>query len=156
MRRPQPGHRVGDLVLGGEPLEELRQGTELVAGVSRAVPLQQPGAPLLHVLFPELRPASTAGLPQVGGGEPLHRLGVGPDRLGGLAFDGQVQPERADLRLEDAGVQLLGLPEPGLWCGHVSPFDQAHHHPLAGHHQARAIFRHAPSLREILGLVSSS
>ena len=27
------------------------------------------------------------------GGEPLHRLGVGPDRLGGFAIGGQAQRE---------------------------------------------------------------
>src|SRR5208282_3110465 len=43
--RLQPGHRVGDLVLGGEPLEELLEGTVLVAGVRGAVPVQQPHNP---------------------------------------------------------------------------------------------------------------
>ena len=53
-----------------------------------------------------------------GGGEPLHRLGVGPDRLGGLALGGQAQSERADLSLEYPGVQLLGVPETRFLCGH--------------------------------------
>ena len=52
------------------------------------------------------------------GGEPLDRLGVGPDCLGGLALSGQAQGERIDLGLEDPGVQLLGLPETRSWCGH--------------------------------------
>ena len=51
-------------------------------------------------------------------GEPLHRLGVGPYRLGGLALGGQAQPERADLNLECPGVQLLGLPGTRSRCGH--------------------------------------
>ena len=42
--------------------------------------------------------------------EPPHRLGVGLDRLGGLALGGQPQGERGDLGLEYPGVQLLGLP----------------------------------------------
>jgi hypothetical protein len=37
LRRPQPGHGVGDLVLGGQPPEELLQRAELVAGVGLAV-----------------------------------------------------------------------------------------------------------------------
>jgi len=48
--------------------------------------------PPLDVLAVYLLPAGPAGLPaQVGGGEPLHRLGVGPDRLGGLALGGQAR-----------------------------------------------------------------
>jgi hypothetical protein len=120
--RPQPGHGVGDLFLGGQPLEELLQGPVLVAGVRAAVPVQQPGNPPLDVGLADLFPAVEAGLPaQVGGGEPLHRLGVGAYRLGGLALGGQVQAERADLRLESPGVQLLGLPRPRLRCGHDLP-----------------------------------
>src|SRR5271166_6587366 len=122
VRRPQPGHRVRDLLLGGEPFEELPQRPVLVAGVRGAVPAQQPHHPLLHVLLAGLFPAGPAGLlEQVGGGEPGHRLGVGPDCLGGLALGGQVQAERADLRLEACSVQLLGLPATGLWCGHDFP-----------------------------------
>jgi hypothetical protein len=61
-------------------------------------------------MLADLLPAGLVGLAdQVGGGEPLHRLGVGPDRLGGLALGGQAQRERADLGLEYPGVQLLGL-----------------------------------------------
>jgi len=105
VRRSQPGHRVTDLLLGGEPSEELLQRAELVAGVCGAVPVQQPHHPLLHVVLADLLPAGPAGLPQqVGGGEPGHRLDIGPDRPGGLALGGQVQPERADLRLEIPGV----------------------------------------------------
>src|SRR5580693_1268456 len=36
-RRLQPGHRVGQLVFGGQPLEELLQGAVLVARVRGAV-----------------------------------------------------------------------------------------------------------------------
>ncbi len=43
--RPQPGHRVGDLLLGRQPPEELLQRPELVAGVRGTVPLQQPDDP---------------------------------------------------------------------------------------------------------------
>jgi hypothetical protein len=65
---------------------------------------------VLDVLAVHLLPARPA---QVGGGEPLHRLGVGPDRLGGLGLGGQTQSERADLSLECPGVQLPGLPKRG-------------------------------------------
>jgi hypothetical protein len=37
----------------------------------------------------------------------MHRVGVGPDRLGCLALGDQVQPERADLGLKPPGIQLL-------------------------------------------------
>jgi hypothetical protein len=104
-RRRQPGHRVGQLVLGGEPLEELLQGAVLVAGVGGAVAAQQPRHPLLDVAAGDLLPAAPDRPPgQTCGGEPLHRLGVGPGRLGGLAFGGQPQGERIDLGLEDPGV----------------------------------------------------
>jgi len=102
-----PSHRVGQFVFGGQPLEELLQGAVLVAGVRAAVPVQQPRHPLLDVLPAHLLPAGPAG--QAGGGEPLHRLGVDADCLGGLALGGQAQGERADLSLEYPGVQLLGL-----------------------------------------------
>ena len=119
VRRSQPGHRVRDLLLGGEPSEELLQRAELVAGVRGAVPAQQPRHPLLHVVLSDLLPAGPADLPQqVGGGEPSHRLDIGPDRPGGLALGGQGQAERADLRLEIPGVQLLGPPVTGLRCAH--------------------------------------
>lgn len=63
-----------------------------------------------------------AGLPeQVGGGEPLHRLGIGAHRLGGLALSSQMQPERADLSLEALRIQRLRLVESELWCGHGIP-----------------------------------
>src|SRR5271157_1792791 len=117
--RLQPGHGVGDLVLGGEPLEELLEGTVLVAGVRGAVPVQQPHNPPLDVLLADLFPAGEAGLPaQVGSGEPLHRLDIGPYCLAGLPLGGQVQPERADLCMKSPSVQLLGLPGPRLRCGH--------------------------------------
>jgi hypothetical protein len=109
-RRLQPGHRVGQLVFGGQPLEELLQGAVLVAGVGAAVAVQQPRHPPLNVAAVDLLPAGPAGLSgQEGGGEPPDRLGIGPDRLGGLALGGQAQGERADLGLEYPGVQLLGL-----------------------------------------------
>jgi hypothetical protein len=124
-RRLQPFHRVGQLVFGGQPFEELLQGPVLVAGVGVAVAVQQPCHPLLaaHLL--------PAGLPgQAGGGEPLHRLGVGPDRLGSLALGGQAQSERADLRLEYPGVQLLGLLSgTRSWCGHGLDSLPVAHHP---------------------------
>jgi hypothetical protein len=77
-----PGHRVGDVLLGGEPLEELLKGAVLVAGVGWC---GRPGE-------------------QEAGGEPLDCLDVGGDGLGGFALDGQMQPERADLRLEASRV----------------------------------------------------
>jgi hypothetical protein len=92
--RLQPGHGVGDLFLGGQPLEELLESAVLVTGVRAAVPVQQPDNPPLDVLLADLFPAGEIGLPaQVGGGEPLHRLGVGPYCLAGLPLGGQVQPE---------------------------------------------------------------
>jgi hypothetical protein len=45
----QPGHRVGHLVFGGEPLEELLQGAVLVAGVRGAVSVQQPRVTALAI-----------------------------------------------------------------------------------------------------------
>ena len=115
-RRLQPGHRVGQLVFGSQPFEELLQGTVLVAGVGAAVPFQQPGHRPLNALAADLLPVGQAG--QACGGEPLDRLGLGLDRLGGLALGGQVQGERADLSLEYPGVQLLGLPRMRSRCGH--------------------------------------
>jgi hypothetical protein len=56
-------------------------------------------------------------------------LGVGPDRLGGLALGGQPQSERADLSLECPGVQLLGLPETRLLYGHGLGSLPVAHHP---------------------------
>ena len=46
----------------------------------------------------------------MGCGEPLHRLGVGPDGLGRLPLGGQVKPEGADLGLERARVKRLAPP----------------------------------------------
>jgi hypothetical protein len=86
VRRLQPGHRVGQLVFGGQPFEELLQGAVLVAGVGTAVPIQQPGHPPLNVLAADLLPAGQPG--QAGGGEPPDRLGVGLDRFGSLALGG--------------------------------------------------------------------
>jgi hypothetical protein len=87
--RRQPGHRVRDLVLGGQPFEELLQGPVLVAGVRAAVAVQQPEDPPLDIGLADLFPAGQAGLPaQVLTGEPLHRLGIGPHRLGGLPLGG--------------------------------------------------------------------
>jgi hypothetical protein len=103
-RRLQPGYRVGQLVFGGQPFEELLQGTVLVAGVGAAVPFQQPGHPPLNVLAADLLPVGQAG--QAGGGEPPDRLGVGLNRLSGLALGSQAQGERADLSLGYPGVQL--------------------------------------------------
>jgi hypothetical protein len=127
-RRPQPVYRVGQLIFGGQPLEELLQGAVLVAGVRAAVPVQQPCHPLLDVLPAHLLPAGPAG--QAGGGEPLHRLGVGADCLGGLALGGQAQSERADLSLEYPGVQLLGLLRgTRSRCGHGRGSLPAARHP---------------------------
>src|ERR1035441_7690974 len=126
---PLPSIGAPTLLPRREPSEELLQRPVLVTGVRAAVPFQQPHDPPLHVLPADLFPPRAAGLPaQVRGGEPPHRLGIGPHRLGGLALGGQLQPERADLRLESPGVQQLGLPVPGLRCGHGPlPLPQAHH-----------------------------
>lgn len=60
----------------------------------------------------DLLPTGTANRPtQMCANEPLHRLSVSPDHLGGLALGSQVQPERADLRLEAPGIQRLKLTE---------------------------------------------
>ncbi len=40
LRRAEPGHRVEELFLGGQPFEELPQRPELDAGVRAAVPVQ--------------------------------------------------------------------------------------------------------------------
>jgi hypothetical protein len=115
VRWPQPGRRVGDVLLGGEPLEEVLQRPELVAGIGAAVVVQEAGGPLLDVLPGYLLPAGMAGAgEEVGGGEPGHRLGVGGDGLGGVALGGQVEPERADLRLEALGVHRPRPPGTGL------------------------------------------
>src|ERR1035441_4441864 len=94
--------------------------------IHRCTSCRPTGSPLAQAA---LCPPRAAGLPaRVRGGEPPHRLGIGPHRLGGLALGGQLQPERADLRLESPGVQQLGLPVPGLRCGHGPlPLPQAHH-----------------------------
>ena len=56
------------LVFGGQPFEELLQGTVLVAGVGAAVAVQQPAHPLLDVPAVHLLPAGPASLAeQVGG-----------------------------------------------------------------------------------------
>jgi len=47
--------------------------------------------------------------------------------IAGLAPGGQAEAERADLRLEACGVQLLGLPVTGLWCGHDFSSSRAAH-----------------------------
>jgi len=94
LRRLQPGHRVGQLVFGGQPFEELLQGAVLVAGVRGTVAVQQPCHPLLDLAAGDLLPATPAGPPgQARGGEPVHCLGVGPDCLGGLALGGPAQGE---------------------------------------------------------------
>jgi len=79
-RRPPPGHRGRDTVFRGQPSEELLQGTVLVAGIGVAVPAQQPHHPLLDVVPVRLLPPGL--IPEAGGGEPLHRLGIGSYRLG--------------------------------------------------------------------------
>jgi hypothetical protein len=127
-RRLQAFHRVGQQVFGGQPFEELLQGAVLVAGVGVAVAVQQPGHPLLDVLAAHLLPAGPAALPGQASGEPLHRLGVGPYCLGGLALGGQAQGERADLSLECPGVQVLGLPGTRFLYGHgLGSLPRAHH-----------------------------
>ena len=56
----QPDWRVGNLFLGREPLEELLQAPVLVAGIGRAVPVQQPHHPLLDVPLTGLLPPGPA------------------------------------------------------------------------------------------------
>jgi hypothetical protein len=115
----QPGHRVRDLLLRGKPSEELLQRPVLVAGIRVAVPGQQMDQPPLHVVAVYLLPPGPGGAgDQVGGGEPCHCVGVGPHRLGRLALGGQVQPERADLTLENPGVKRLPPPGTRLRDGH--------------------------------------
>lgn len=85
-RRPQPGHRVRSLLLGGQPLEELLQGAELAAGV-RGVGYRLPAGPI--------------GLPaQVGGGNHCTArcvsAGAWRDELNGA--DRAVDGGRIDLR----------------------------------------------------------
>ena len=115
----QPGHRVRNLLLVRQPAEELLQCLELIAGIGVAVPGQQMNQPALHVVAGHLVPAGATGArDQVGGGEPGHRLRVGPDRLGGLGLGRQVQPERPDLGRERTGVQGLASPGARLRDGH--------------------------------------
>jgi hypothetical protein len=54
----------------------------------------------------------------VGSGEPLHRLAAGADRLNGLALSGQAQTKRADLRLQNPGIQILALTGTHVRHGH--------------------------------------
>jgi hypothetical protein len=113
VRRPRPGHEVGDVLLGGEPFAELLQCPKLVAGVGAAAGQQaRESAP----------PRLAAVLLIWGGwpgeqvcGESGYRPGVGGDRLGGLALGRQMQAERDDLRMEASGVHrpLCGLTTPG-------------------------------------------
>jgi hypothetical protein len=97
-----PAIGVGDLLLLGQPPEELLQRPELAAGIGVAVPGQQVHHPSLHVMTADLLPPGARGPgDQVRGGEPGHGLGIGPHRLRCLALGGQVQPERLDLRRAD-------------------------------------------------------
>ena len=108
-----PSGRV-DVVVGGQPFEELLQGAVLVAGVGVAVPVREVHHPPLDVLAVDLLPAGPASLSeQVGGGE-LHRLGVGPYPLGGLAVMSQDIEDTAILR-KGRGVRF-GQPD-GLPVG---------------------------------------
>jgi hypothetical protein len=96
------------------PLAERRkllQRPVLVAGVRVAVKTERPHHPAPHIVRLYLVPPGVSGpRDQVGRGEPLHGLGVGPHRLGRLALGGQVQPEGADLRPERARVKRLAPP----------------------------------------------
>jgi hypothetical protein len=56
------------ILLVSQPLEELPQRPELVAGVRGAIPAQQPGDPPLHVPLADLLPAGAAGLREQAGG----------------------------------------------------------------------------------------
>ena len=64
-----------------------------------------------------------------GGGEPLHGLGVGPDRLDGLALGGQAQRERADLGPEYPASSCLGCRKRGSGAVMVSGSLPVAHHP---------------------------
>ena len=108
----RPGHRVGEIFLFSQPLEELLQRPVLVTGVGVTVETQQPHHPAPHIMALHLVPPGAGGPgDQVGRSKPLHRFGVGPHRLGRLALGGQVKPEGADLRLERARVKRLAPPE---------------------------------------------
>jgi hypothetical protein len=105
-RRAQPGHRVGNLVLGGQPQEELSQGPVLLPRVRLAVAAQQPYGPLLDILRVHLPPPGLLRLAeQVSGGERQRRLGVDPGGPWCLVLGGQVQPERGDVRSKRPRVQ---------------------------------------------------
>jgi hypothetical protein len=113
LRRAEPCHRVGDLVLGRQPAEELLECTVLLVGVGLAVAAQQPHHPPLHVLSSYLRPAGLTCLAQqVGGGEPARCLGVDPDRPGRLVLRRQVQLERGHVRRERPRVQRSRARQP--------------------------------------------
>jgi hypothetical protein len=108
-----PFHRVGQVVFGGQPFEELLQGAVLVTGVGAAVPVQQPGHPPLDVLTVHLLPADPARLPGQAGGEPLDRLGVGPYRLGGLASAARRRANELILAWSTPASSCLGCRERG-------------------------------------------
>ena len=118
-RRTQPGHGIGNLLLGRQPPEELPQRPVLLACVRLAVAAQQPGDPPLNILGAHLAPPGLARLAkQVGGGEPQRRLGVDPDRPGPLVLRRQVQPERGDIRTERPRLQPpQTTPAPIQVCG---------------------------------------
>src|SRR5450755_1468114 len=118
-RRTQPGHGIGNLLLGRQPPEELPQRPVLLPRVGFAVAAQQPGDPPLDILGAYLAPPGLARLAkQVGGGEPQRRLGVDPDRPGRLVLRRQVQPERGDIRTERPRLQPpRTTPAPIQVCG---------------------------------------
>src|SRR5689334_14489696 len=53
----EPHHRVAEVLLGGQPFEELPECAELDAGVGAAVAAQQVDNPPLHILGVDLVPA---------------------------------------------------------------------------------------------------
>jgi hypothetical protein len=109
-RCPQSGHRVGTVLLMGEPAQEPADRADLVAGVRTAVLPQYPDRRPLHILLVHLLPPGLFRLgKQVAGGKPAHRLRVGVQRPRRLPLGGQVQPERVDLHCERPGVQVLRL-----------------------------------------------
>lgn len=98
---PEPDHRAGQVILNGQPLEELFQGTVLLVQVSLAVPAQKPLHPLPDICRVNLLPPGPIRLlKQVPGGEPARSAGVNPDGSLSLVLCRQVQPERGDVRRE--------------------------------------------------------
>jgi hypothetical protein len=113
LRRPELRHRAGQVLLDGQPPEELPQGPVLLIRVSLAVPLEQPRHPPSHIRRAHLLPPGLIRpREQMRDGEPARRVGVDPDRSRSLVLRRQVQPEGRDIRRERPRIQRTRTPHP--------------------------------------------